>query len=211
MLLSKPQNNEGVVIDTSFFTLCLSHTKECVELLQELYDRGVVLVMPQIVKCEILRTSMDISTYKVIDKLLHGIFDTVDIDGDQLRSACTLHNLFYWIPETKSKMQGRSIFNDLLVGALAADLEKEIQQSCYILTEDNDFMSPYFIEEEKFGLVDNKGLTKRYVHLMRVDWRKIEEDWKEYNSIPQMYLRSTTQKLIDAFNKSGIVSRFVGK
>lgn len=206
MQLSKPKTGDYVVIDASFFTLMTRNLRdECITVLKDLFDRGIHLSIPHVVKCELLQHSKDITVFREIEEMIHSHFNVFPIDLEQMESATILSALFYWNEETNEKIKGRSIFNDMLVGTIAAHLERERETNVFILACDGDFMSPYFTVEEKFSFDISNGMSKRYVYLYRADRKQANDDWKTFIALDKECKRGKTTALGKALKAAKLV------
>jgi hypothetical protein len=183
MKLSKPQKSELVLIDANVFILMTEgFLDQCVQILKDLTDREVSLILPQIVKCELLKNSLNPVVYKQVEQQINDSFAVLDVDTQILDAACKLNALYHWSPSLRNKVQKKNILNDMIIGAMAALTEKGSQLPSYILSEDGDFMSPYFLEVEYVGLLSEDGKALRYLRLYRVNRDQANADWQTYIS-----------------------------
>lgn len=206
MTFQTPKTGDCVVIDSSFFVLITggSYKDQCLQILKDLSDKNVALIIPQIVVCEMLRSSLDITVYKETLKHIEDAFIVIPTDDEFMESACKLHALHCWNETTKSKMQNRNIFNDLLVGTVAAHVERDLGVKGYVLAEDTDFMSPYFLEDSYVPLESQDGKSRRFVHLYKPNRVQANEDWKKYETISDVCTREKTKVWTAALKAAGI-------
>lgn len=212
-ILQTPKTNELVLLDTNVFAAMASgFLNQCIEILKHLQAKDVWLVVPKVVQCELLKNSFSPAVYRETEEQLYDSFVILDLDVEIMDAACKLNSLYHWNAAIRNKVQKKNIFNDMIIGTMAAHSEKRGENNpSYILSEDGDFLSPYFYEVEYCPLLDQRGRPQKYLHLYRVNREQANIDWKAWTEEEKRRKSKKTSVWTSALKEAGIKSKLPEK
>jgi len=175
-----PTANDCILLDSNIIQEIGFRDKPFKELYLDLIRNTICknspeIFIPQIVECELIGSSRDLSTFNnmlsVLTELQIGVMPT---EPEMLRLGAALCAMYKW-KNGKKKIK----FHDMVIAATAAVYEQTTKKCTYILSVDReDFIKPYVREISDYLLEIQSKKTTRYIQLYRSERYIMNKHWK---------------------------------
>ena len=178
-----PKKNEFVILDTNIVIHLRQrndYRAQCTGVIDRIIANGAKLIIPQIVECELIRNARDIKEFDDTLKFIKQ-FIRWKTTSEVIDTACRIQALYCWNDGTKNHGQ-KDIFNDMIVGATAGHQEIQTKKKTYILSCNQDFLSPYFEECHRYAMRSTDGMRSSYLHYYRPKKNITRRDWRHYQA-----------------------------
>lgn len=176
-----PHSGNFVVLDCNIAIPLQNKQSDFCPAISALLDRIIgneaEVIIPQIVRCEMLRNAKSMLAYREMRAFLDGYASWPTLPS-LIEAACRLQALYCWIPKTKSHGQAE-IMRDMIIGATAAANETSTGCCTYILSGDEDFKEPYFRIVADYLLENPTKRKAQYFYLYRPNRYIINKHWKD--------------------------------
>ena len=178
-----PTRNEFVILDTNIIIHLRQKNEyrtQCTSIIDKIIGNGTKLIIPQIVECELTRNARDVKEFNETRKFVQQYLQW-PTTADVIDTACRIQALYCWNDGTKNHGQ-KDIFNDMIVGAIAGYHEIKTRKHTYILSCNQDFLSPYFEECHRYAMRSSDNMRSSYLHYYRPKKNITRRDWNHYQT-----------------------------
>lgn len=175
MALWIPPEGSFVFLDTNIIVEArnkFSFSRLCQEYLDTFVKNRINIVIPQIVRAELLRNTKNINEFKSTEGFLDN-FLQVPVTKEIIDLAIRYNALYHWRASTKQ--YSVTALNDLIIGASAAQHKKTTGRKTYIFSFDSGYCDPYFQLTAKS--TEKNGKVSKIFYLYRPNIYNAERDW----------------------------------
>ena len=177
--------NSGILLDTNIISYSRrkSFRRGTNKWITDCEQMKNKMILPQIVEYELLRNCDSFEAFAELEKVLHKKFFIAYCNNKTLECATCINLLLHLREETKEIAKKKLLLNDLLIGAIAGQLQKKDGTTMYIASCDQVFPLPYFTPYTYFEIPHDSKLEQTAIlYLFEVNIFQTNKEWIRYRS-----------------------------